>query len=183
MDFDEFSKSIASLRTTNDSDYFHRVIEKMLDYLGFAFNDQWFEVSFINGSHNIMVPKLIDLVFNYGKIPAAKKFSRSQKYCKDLSFVVSTTTHTSARNLLANKYEDVTIMSNSTLGLDNKVMDREEAIKVFENPTKDPTLVALGKGYILRSDKSSVPYYFLDADLLFCLCLKKDLFKKKERFA
>ncbi len=173
MDFDEVNKGITSLGDDHNSDSFHRIISDMLGYLEFSFKESWFEVGFVGIKTKVQVPKLIDVVYSYGKIPNVKDFARREKFCKGLSFVISTTFHASSRSLLASDYSGIDLMSNSSLGLGNKVMDIEEVNKVFENSSKDPIMLAFDRGHILRSNDSSSPYYFLHPNSLYYLCLRK----------
>lgn len=168
MDFEKVAKEIECLEANRDSNLFHNLVKEVLTYLDFRFKEKWYEIDVLGERKPIQFTDL-EYVKSLGYVPQVKNFSRREKFEKKNEFVVSTTNHNTLKNFLDNRYVARSMMSNSRLGLDNKVLNAGDVKTAFHSTFRDPLAMAFDRGYLVRSGN----LYFLHPKFLYDLCLKK----------
>lgn len=171
MDFERLAKDIESLERDRNSYFFHDLVRRMLDFLGFRFKESWFEVDAVGKMEptqyvNIDYVIAASVVYQTTNFSRRERFERTKPY---LEFIVATTNHLTIKDLLESHYVAKSIMSNSTFGLRNKIVDASEVKKRFYGPPRDPLALAFDSDYIVRFGSS----YFLHPKYLYNLCLEK----------
>ncbi len=169
MDFDKVRKDIESLDVNRDSNFFHSLVSDLLKYLNFRFKEKWYEIDIVGEPKPIKFTNL-EYIKLLGHIPQVKNFSRREKFERKNEFVVATTNHTTLENFFNNHYIARSVMSNSRLGLDNKVLAANDVKNAFHSTFRDPLAMAFDRNYIVRLGN----FYFLHPRFLYELCLKKN---------
>ncbi len=167
MEFNVSFKDVKSLDSSKDSDFIHRNIGDMLAFLGFSFEDSWFRI--ISEKGCAFVPTLGQVKKVYPDMPGVRSFIRHQKYSRSPDSITSLTSHQTYMDLLSSCCASYCVASNSTVGLENKVIGLNEAMKLFNKCEHHSLLLAFDNKYIVQSG----PSYFIHPLFLYDLCLKK----------
>jgi len=168
MDFDKVRKDIESLEANRDSNFFHDLAKDLLTYLNFRFKEKWYEIDVVGERKPIQFTN-IEYAKSLGHVPQVKNFSRREKFERKNEFLVATTNHTTLKNLLDNHYLARSMMSNSRLGLDNKVLAADDVKAAFHSTFRDPLAMDFDRNYVVRLGD----LYFIHPKFLYELCLKK----------
>lgn len=168
MDFDDVAKKIEDLRFDRNSKFFHGLVSDMLLYLGFKFKEKWYEADAVGKPEPIQFTKIEQAAASI-VLYHITNFASRHKFERHSDFVVSTTNHSSLENFIFGIYKARSVMSNSTLGLKNDVMDAGDVKRMFDGALQDPLSMAFDKGYIVRLGDR----YFLHPKLLYSICLEK----------
>ncbi|MEM4244941.1 MAG: hypothetical protein QXR60_01910 [Candidatus Nanoarchaeia archaeon] len=167
MDFGKVKKDIESLESNRDSDFFHSLARNLLKYLKFKFKEQWYEIDVVGEQKPIQFTN-IEYIKLLGDVPQVKNFSRRERFERKKEFVVVTTNHATLESFLSNHYVARSIMSNSRLGLDNKVLTADGVKASFHSTFRDPLAIAFDRNYVVRLGN----LYFIHPRFLYELCLK-----------
>lgn len=168
IDFESLPRELELLVTDRNSDFFHSIVSKMLFYLDFRFKENWYEVDAVDEDKPLQTSNIVDAIASCA-LYQIKNFARREKFECNKDFVVATTHHKTLADFIAVHYVARSVMSNSTLGLKNKVIEASDLRKKFHGPPKDPLALAFDAGYIVRLDNN----YFLHPKFLYTLCLEK----------
>lgn len=130
----------------NNSNFFHNLIQSLVEPLNFHPNDYWFEAIDASG---------FSKVFNNGEdletyITKPKEYSYVIKHINNDFYVISASYHKTLEDLDNNILFDYRVISNTYFNLKKTILPEKGLSKRF--PVKDYVKAALEADYIIQKD-------------------------------
>lgn len=174
VDLDKLKSDIDKLATDRDSSFFHGLVAQLAELLGFHKKEEWYEADRVIGPPLQFISKddLGDankLLF-FTNYAYRNKFIKKETFLKENNFLVSTTNHPSFEALDSDFYVARSVMSNSTLGLEQRIIRFEEVRERFPSRAgRDSLALTFEADYLVKKGN----LYFLHPRFLYELVKKK----------
>lgn len=168
-DIEDLEVHVKNLDFNRDGPYFHGLVRNLANLLGFKTKEHWFEADPFNGEPSARFVTLLDLRL-VESMSYFKNYAYRVKHIRNQEYLISTTNHSTFEHLESGLYTARSVMANSTLGLEKRVLQYDQVRREFP-PThkRDSLALAFDNDYVVQLEK----HFFLHPRFLYELVKKE----------